>query len=72
MASFDQDGNYELRYNDHANVSFMSRINAADDVDALDLARRSQYPGLALQLWQADRMIVHFPTTPRRLGIAHR
>lgn len=68
MAKFDQDGKYELRYNDHANVSFKSNISANDDADALDLARSTQYPGLALQLWYADRLIERFPTKPRALG----
>ena len=70
MAAFDQDGSYELRYNDHANVSFMSKISATDDCDALDLARKAQYPGLALQLWRADRLIEIFPTKPRKLSRA--
>ena len=66
MATFDHDGNYELRFADHSGAKCLSTILATDDEDALALARSTRYPGIALEVWKQGRLIEFFPTLPRK------
>lgn len=66
MALFDMTGNYELRFKERSGQSFRSLIQASDDEDALSLARKTRYPGLALEVWQKSRLVERFPETPTR------
>lgn len=72
MALFDMSGNYELRFKERSGHSFRSLIQAADDEDALSLARKTQYPGLALEVWHRSRLVTRFPEAPmKENGQAH-
>lgn len=72
MATFDIEGNYELRFTDHSGTRCRSMIAATDDDDALTLARATRYPGLSLEVWQNARLIEQFATLPRAVELEGR
>ncbi len=61
MARFDILGAYRFCYRDEDGEEFVCVVEAADDGDALTLARQAQH-GMALDVWMLDRLVERLAT----------